>query len=77
MLHVQNCCFAYQTYCFFDVPLVVAVVVAKAPYWNLEKEGRLGPKLKKRTLNLKWNFQRGGGGGGVEMIKPIMGQYFC
>jgi len=47
VLHVQNCCFAYQTYCFFDVLLVVAVVVAKAPYWNLEEEGRLGPKLKK------------------------------
>lgn len=35
VLHVQNCCFAYQTCCFFDVLLVVAVVVAKAPYWNL------------------------------------------
>lgn len=47
MLHVQNCCFAYQTHCFFDVLLVVVAVVAKAHYWNLEEEGRLGPKLKK------------------------------
>ena len=33
---VQSCCFAYQTYCFFDVlvavAVTVAVVVAKAPY---------------------------------------------
>ena len=35
VMHVQSCCFAYQTYCFFDVLLAVAdvaVVVAKAPY---------------------------------------------
>ena len=31
MLHVQSCCFAYQTYCFFEVLAAVAVVVAKAP----------------------------------------------
>ena len=29
MMHVQSCCFAN---CFFDVPVAVAVVVAKAPY---------------------------------------------
>ena len=32
VLHVQSCCFANQTYCFFDVLAAVAVVVAKAPY---------------------------------------------
>ena len=32
VMHVQSCCFAYQTYCFFDVLVAVAVVVAKAPY---------------------------------------------
>ena len=37
VMHVQSCCFAYQTYCFFDVlvavavAVTVAVVVAKAP----------------------------------------------
>lgn len=58
MLHVQNCCFAYQTCCFFDVVLVV--VVAKAPYWNLEEEGHLGPKLKK--FEPKVEFPEGQGG---------------
>ena len=32
MLHVQSCCFAYQTYCFLEVLAAVAVVVAKVPY---------------------------------------------
>ena len=31
MLRVQSCCFAYQTYCFFEVLAAVVVVVAKAP----------------------------------------------
>ena len=31
MLRVQSCCFAYQTYCFFEVLAAVAVVVVKAP----------------------------------------------
>ena len=30
-MHVQSCCFGSQTYCFFDVLVAVAVVVAKAP----------------------------------------------
>ena len=30
-MHVQSCCFAQQTYCFFDVLFAVAVVVAKGP----------------------------------------------
>ena len=34
-MHVQSCCFANQTYCFFAVlvavAVAVAVVVAKAP----------------------------------------------
>ena len=32
-MHVQSCCFADQTYCFFDVLVAVAVVLAKAPYF--------------------------------------------
>ena len=32
MLHVQSCCFAFQTYCFFEVLAPVAVVAAKVPY---------------------------------------------
>ena len=31
-MHVQSCCFANQTYCFFDVLAAVPVVVAKAPF---------------------------------------------
>ena len=30
VLHMQSSCFADQTYCFFDVPVAVAVVVVKA-----------------------------------------------
>ena len=32
-MHVQSCCFANQTYCFFDVDVLAAVafVIAKAP----------------------------------------------
>ena len=33
VLNVQICCFANETYCFFDVFIAVAVVVAKAPYF--------------------------------------------
>ena len=29
-MHVQSCCFANETYCFFAVLVAVAVVVAKA-----------------------------------------------
>ena len=31
LMHVQSCCFANETYCFFDVLVSVPVVVAKAP----------------------------------------------
>ena len=31
VLHVQSCCFANQTYCFFEVLAAVVVVCAKAP----------------------------------------------
>ena len=30
VMHVQSCCFANETYCFFTVLVAVAVVVAKA-----------------------------------------------
>ena len=30
-MHVQSCCFTYSTCCFFDVLVVVAVVVSKVP----------------------------------------------
>ena len=33
-MHVQRCCFAYSTYCFFDVFAVVAVVASLSPYWH-------------------------------------------
>ena len=28
---VQSCCFAHYTYCFFDVPVAVVVVVSQGP----------------------------------------------
>ena len=30
VMHVQSCCFANETYCFFTVLVAVAVFVAKA-----------------------------------------------
>ena len=30
--HVQSCCFAYKTYCFFDVLFAVRVVGSYSPY---------------------------------------------
>ena len=35
-MHVQSCCFAYSTYGFFDVLVVVAVVVSQSPYYSAE-----------------------------------------
>ena len=35
-MHVQSCCFANQTYCFFAVVVAVAVVVAKALWFCFE-----------------------------------------
>ena len=29
-MHVQSCCFAYKTYCFFDVIVLVRMVAASA-----------------------------------------------
>ena len=37
VMHVQSCCFANQTYCFFAVHLAVAVVFALAPYYLFER----------------------------------------
>ena len=37
MIHVQGCCFANQTYCFFAVHVAVAVVFALAPYYLFER----------------------------------------
>jgi len=28
VMHLQSCCFAHYTYCFFDVPVVVAILVS-------------------------------------------------
>ena len=35
-MHVQSCCFANQTYYFFDVLAAVAIVVAKALYCPIQ-----------------------------------------
>ena len=40
VMHVQSCCFANLTYCFSDVLVTAAVVVAKAP----EKRSRENSK---------------------------------
>ena len=40
-MHVQSCCFAQQTYCFFDVLVAVAVVVATFPRRKLTGPGLL------------------------------------
>ena len=37
-MHVYSCCFAQQTYCFFDVLVAIAVVVAKAPRVTWSKQ---------------------------------------
>ena len=39
-MHVQSCCFANQSYCFFAVLVAVAVVVAKAPYYLLRHDNQ-------------------------------------
>ena len=31
-MHVQSCCFGYETYCLFDVLVAVRVVVSYSPY---------------------------------------------
>ena len=35
-MHVQSCCFANQTYYFFDVLAAVAIVFPKAPYCPIQ-----------------------------------------
>ena len=40
-MHVQSCCFAQQTYCFFDVLVAVAFVVATFPRRKLTGPGLL------------------------------------
>ena len=40
VMHMQSCCFAHLTYCFFDVPVVVAVVVSKDRLSEASRPGR-------------------------------------
>ena len=35
VMHMQSCCFAYSTCCFFDVLIAVAVVAYLTPYIQL------------------------------------------
>ena len=37
-MRVRSCCFAYSTFCFFDVLVAIAVVVAYASYCLDKKE---------------------------------------
>ena len=32
-MHVQSCCFAYKTYCFFYLLVAVRVVGSLSPYY--------------------------------------------
>ena len=32
MMHMQNCCFVFSTYCFYDVLIAVAIVASWTPY---------------------------------------------
>ena len=32
-MHIQSCCSGSQSYCFFEVLVAIAVVVAKAPQY--------------------------------------------
>ena len=54
MMHVQSCCFADQTYCFFDVLIAVAVVLAKAPYFAGETHRRV-PAYSPDQTTATWN----------------------
>ena len=36
IMHVQSCSFSDQTYCFFDVPVAIGVVVALTPWYSSE-----------------------------------------
>ena len=33
-MHVQSCCFAYKTYCYFDVLVAIVSLDFKFPYEN-------------------------------------------
>ena len=35
MMDMQSCCFADQTYCFFDVLVAIPAIIAKAPYYQI------------------------------------------
>ena len=40
VMHLQNGCFANQTYCFFEVLVAVAIVVSEGPYcWTIQAAG--------------------------------------
>ena len=57
VMHVQSCCFAYQTHCFFGflVAVTVAVVVAKAPYClNTKRRAWLN---QHHYIHSKWKSQ--------------------
>ena len=49
VMYVQSCCFAQQAYCFFDVVVAVAVVVAKASYC-VTSETRVTPARARERI---------------------------
>ena len=50
VLHMKSSCFADQTYCFFNVPVAVAVVVAKA---NVVGDNKIRSKEGNKALRRK------------------------
>ena len=49
VMYVQSCCFGYKDYCFLDVLVAVAVVVANTPYFPL----RAAPNYVDRGLDTR------------------------
>ena len=47
-MHVQNCCFAYSTYCFYDVLVVVAVEVGTLRNHDGDGDGDGNGNVKKQ-----------------------------
>ena len=55
VMHVRSCCFAYSTYCFFDVLVVVRVIgsLKKVPIECSHSRGQHLCKFKKRRKEFK------------------------
>ena len=64
VMHVQSCCFAYKTYCYFDVLVAIASLDLKVPNENqivgvASRRGRISVNHNARflTFSLVWYFR--------------------